>query len=161
MRNLDDRRTRRMLPHDAGRGRIVNDHRERPLRQPLQHRVPVIRLTQTGTGFPPPQFPRRFARPLPVVVHKLVDVAAFVERSHKEMLQQRVVQHHHAGLRERAGIDVPVKDIVGDVVQTHIGARRRQFHGSVRPQRGKQRSRVVGDSRLSRRHRRMESDLHS
>src|SRR5258708_38960313 len=77
------------------------------------------------------------------------------------MLQQSVVQHDHAGLRQSARVDAAVKDIVGDMVEMNIRPGWRQLHCSEGAQRGKQRSGMVGDSGSSGRQRRMESDAQS
>jgi hypothetical protein len=144
----------------ARRGRVMHHHRARAFRDALQHGVLKVAPVEARTGAGAPHLFGQGALPFSVVVDELIDVGGAAERAEEEMMQHGVVQHHHAGLGERAAIDLAVQWIVAQVIERDVGVARVRLHAAVAAQGREQRRGVVGHAGSGGRQRRVVCDFH-
>jgi hypothetical protein len=95
-----------------------------------------VALVDSRPGPIAPQIFGHRAIPFPVVVNELVDVCCAIQRAEKEVMQHRIVQHHHPGLRQRPPVNLAVQLIVAQVIQRDVargGALAPRCHAGAGP----------------------------
>ena len=132
MRDFVDRRAAHVLVHQGRRARVVHDHRPRPLRHALDHRIAEVFRIGGRTRAPPPQLARQVFAPVAIVIDELGDIFLFVLAAQEEMMQHRVVQHRHAGRFERVPVDFAMQWVIAEMIERDIGVARVHLHRTQR-----------------------------
>ena len=73
MRDFVDRRAAHVLVDQGRCARVMNNHRPRPLRYPLDHRIAEVFRVGGRTRAPAPQFARQVFAPVTIVIDELGD----------------------------------------------------------------------------------------
>ena len=97
------------------------------LHNPPQHgELEVARVDRRPRPIAP-QFLARIASPFPVVVDPLGDVLFARKPAEHEVVQHRIMQHHHPRRLERALIDLLMQAIIAKMIQMNVCRRRAAF----------------------------------
>ena len=112
-----------VLLHQRRSARVVHNHRARPLRHALDHRIAEVFRIRGRARAPAPQFARQVFAPVTVVIDELRDVLLFVPAAQEEMMQHRVVQHRYARRLERMPVDFAVQWVVAEMIERNVDSR--------------------------------------
>src|SRR6185295_9592074 len=150
----------RMLKNQACRRRIVYHDRAGTLGNPTQHGVLEVAMIRARACALPPKLACEIAMPFAVVVNEFLNVCGFVERTEKQVLEYRVVQYRHTRLGDGVPIDIPMKLIIAEMIQTDVRAPGRHFDRAALPESTKQRRRIIRHASARRWQGRFEPDGH-